>query len=95
MPLHFKSVTEIPVPMGPAQGGLCAWSEDNILAFCSQRTVTMIHARRLQEGQMTAHLELGNKLPYIHRRDGYNSPQVNMVALHSVAYKFALPSTCC
>eukprot|EP00892_Ulva_mutabilis_P009401 jgi/Ulvmu1/6833/UM031_0037.1 len=87
MPLHFKSVTEVPVPIAPSQGGLCAWSEDNVVAFCSQRTVTMLHARRLQEGQMTAILDLGDALPYIDRPNGENSPHVNMAAIYSTTYK--------
>lgn len=87
MALHFKSVTEIPVSMGPAQGGLCAWSEDNVIAYCSQRKVTLLHARRLQEGQMIAALDLGNKLPYFDRKGGENSLQVNLAAMNCVSYR--------
>ena len=87
MAVHFKSVTEMPVALGPAQGGLCAWSEDNVIAYCSQRSISLLHARRLQEGQMVAAIDLGNKLPYLDRRGGENSLHVNLAAMTCHSYR--------
>lgn len=51
---HFKTITQMPLGHGPALGGMCAWSDDNVVAICSQHVIMMYHVRRLPDGQMIA-----------------------------------------
>jgi hypothetical protein len=54
---HFQTVTEVPLANGPVSGGLSAWSEDNVIAECSQKVILMHHARCLTDRQMIAHVD--------------------------------------
>lgn len=80
--LHFQTVTQVPVGHGPSAGNLCAWSEDNVVAICSQKSILMYHVRAMHDGQMVASLEsLENGVQFTERKDGLDGATMESMAI--------------
>lgn len=88
--LHFQTVTQLPLGHGPTIGSLCAWSEDNVVATCSQRVIMMHHVRRLTDGQMIACVEsVEEGIQFTERNDNLvNSSASGMALLTYISKKY-------
>lgn len=90
--LHWQSITKFPLGHGPSAANLSAWSEDNVIATCSQRVIMMQHVRRLCDGEMIACVDsVEESVQFTERNDGQSGASAAGMALISfVSKKYAL-----